>query len=398
MARRRRLRPRRLRPLHQHGPPRPRHQHGRELGFAKLYDERSRAAIIPVFQTLVSIAGGATGYDIFTGVSSDHWDATLDRITKLQHPTFPSDAPIDEHGNLRSLYHAADRLNRFFADHGEALLECEQETDCAYLLYAPYAAISSWIPDDRYWKVDGHEIPRCGHQGFEEFAASCQIAGYSVAMFELEAATAERFAECRSLAIHSAFFMGQAEQQKLADFISAGGRLFISGELPTLDENLQPCDVLRQAVEPAARQGGTNNNPEHNTVHYRAENLFADGSFPQTLANAAVQPRLTYAADMRAYYHRHADRDESFLFVFNFDDQGPVEKWIELDGRRLELTLGAKTCIVLRLQAGRITAHYVKGENEVEAVKDTIRITLGDQTVEGTGDFSSSDAPKTGQV
>jgi hypothetical protein len=32
----------------------------------------------------------------------------------------------------------------------------------------------------------------------------------------------------------------------------------------------------------------------------------------------------------------------------------------------------------------------VKGTNEVEGITDTVRIRIGDQTLEGSGDFSSA--------
>lgn len=353
-------------------------------GFAMLYDERSKYPMIPVFQTLVSVAGGATGYNIFLGVSSDYWEDSLDRITKLQHPTFPSDAPIDEHGNLRALYFAAEFLNRWFAEHGESLLKCELTNDCAYLLYAPYAAISSWVPDARYWGLSEHGIPRCGHQGFEEFSKSLQEAGYSVAMFELEAASAEKLGQYRTLALHAAFFMGADEQAKLAEFVRSGGRLFLSGELPEVDLEWRPCSLLKKTVESALAAGETN-------VVYRRENLFADGKFPETLAAAGIAPSVVYSDSMRVFVHHHRSANESFVFFFNFDVDGSHEKFIEFGGQRIELTLGSKTCGVLRIRSGWIVAHLVKGKNEVEDITDTVRIQLGDQVIEAEGDFSSCD-------
>ena len=351
-------------------------------GFAVLYDQRSKHPVIPFFQTLVTVAGGATGYDIFVGVSSDYWDDSLDRITKLQHPTFPSDAPIDEHGNLRPLYHAAKLLNNWFAEHGDALLHCKLETDCAYLLYAPYAAISSWIPDDRYWNVKEHEIPRCGHRGFEEFSKSCQGAGYSVSMFELEAATTELMSKYRGIAMHTAFFMGQDEQKKIAHHVRSGGRIFLSGELPSVDLEWKSCTVLKDAVESALASSSPN-------VVYRRANLFADGRFPDILAGAGLTPSVVSSDGMRAFVHRHPSENEYFVFFFNFDESGSHEKIVEFDGRRLDLTLGSKTCGVLRIRDERLVAYLVKGANEVEGVTDTIRIRLGDQVVEERGDFSS---------
>lgn len=347
-------------------------------GFGTLYDPRSRHAIVPVYQTLVSLAAGASGYVVFTGTSSDHWDATLDRITKLQHPTFPSHAPIDEHGACRPMYRSAQMLNRWFARHGEALLTCRQEVDAAYLLYAPYAAVSSWIPDERYWRVPEASIPRCGREGCEEFSRAAAEGGYGFAMFELDAAPDALWDECKSVAMHLAFFMDDEAQERLAAWIERGGRAFLSGPLPEVDLTWQPCTVLKDAVRAAQAAG----NPR---VVYRETNLFADGQFAEQLAAAGLQPRLRVSPGLRAFLHRGPEDD--FVFFFHFEGSGP--HGVEYDGLRIDLRLGPKTCGVLRLQGERIVAHVVKGHNEVEEIEADVEIRLGGQTIQGRGDFSS---------
>ncbi len=348
-------------------------------GFGTLYDARSRDPIVPFFQTLVSVAGGASGYVVFVTVGTAYWDETLDKTTKLQCPSFPSHAPVDEHGHLRPMYHTATLLNDWFAAHGEALLECEPPIDVAYLLYAPYAAVSSWIPDERYWHLADHQIPRCGHQGFEEFSRSLQTAGYSFGMFELDAATPAQMRGPRALALHCAFFLGRSEQQKLADFIDSGGCLFLSGELPQYDLAWQPCTILADAVRRATQHAG-------GQVHYRPASWFAAEQFAAAVAQAGIAPQVTYAENMRAYVHRGPEDD--FVFFFNFDQAGEHDKWVEFFGQRLELRLGSKTSGVVRVHRGRLKSYLVKGLNEVEGVTARVRIALGDRVVEQAGDFS----------
>jgi beta-galactosidase len=349
-------------------------------GFGTLYDAKSRYPLIPFYQTLVSVAGGATGYNIFCGVSTDYWDETLDRTTKKQHPTFPSHGPIDEHGNCRPMYYTAKMLSRWFEQNGEDLLRATIDIDAAYLLYAPYAAVSSWVPDERYWKLSGDAIPRCGHDGFEPFSQSLQQAGFSFAMFELEPATDAQMNSSAALAIHTAFYMDEPAQRKLAQFIERGGRLFISGDLPVVDLHWKPCTVLKNAVDKAVKAGNKN-------VAYRKANFFADGRFADAMTKAGLEPKVRYSDNMRAYVHR--GNDDYFIFFFSFDLEGQHDKWIEFYGQRVDLRLGSKTSGVLRVRGGRLVAYVVKGENEVENVKDEIRIQYKDQVIERAGDFSS---------
>jgi hypothetical protein len=185
---------------------------------------------------------------------------------------------------------------------------------------------------------------------------------------------------CRALALHSAFFMEEPAQEKLARHIRSGGRLFISGELPVVDLRWRGCTVLKEAVLDARRR-------RDDRVLYREENLFAGGRFSDVLAEAGIQQNVRFAEKMRACVHR---RDgECFVFFFNFDAAGQHEKWIEFYGHRVDLLLGAKTCGVLRILDGRLVSYLVKGENELEGVTSEVHIRFGDQIVAGTGDLSS---------
>jgi beta-galactosidase len=370
-------------------------------GFAAFYDERSKYPIVPVFQTLVSLAAGATGYDIYTGTSTDYWDDTLDRVTKKQSPTFPSDAPIDAQGNPGLLYDAAAMLNRWFNENGAALLECEPQPEVAYLLYAPYAAVASWVPDEDCWELADHDLPRCGYEALEPWSSSLQRAGYSPVMRELEEAPVEWMLQCQTVAMQMAFFMGRMEQEKLVAFIEQGGRLFVSGELPTVDLDWKPCTLLKDAVERAAQNG--------TQVTYRRENLFADARFADRLAESQILPRVTCSDQFRVLVHYNTEagnteagnteagntegtgEQERFIFFFQMAESASNQAWLELDGERIEMQLGSKTCGVLRITDGKITAHFVKGQNEIAKTVSDIRIQYGEQTIEGQGDFASTE-------
>jgi len=257
------------------------------------------------------------------------------------------------------------------------LLDCEPENDAAFLLYAPYAAVASWVPDDEHWAIAEHDLPRCGYEAFEPWSSSLLRAGYSPVAQQLETATLDWMLSCKSVAIHSAFFMGKAEQQKLAELIRRRGRLFVSGELPSFDLDLKPCTVLKDAVEAAA------NNSQ--TVTYRRENLFADGEFAGRLLEAGIRSRVTCSNKLRVLVH-HGEKDQ-FVFFFHFEDGAPHRQWFDLDGQRVEMQLGSRTCGVLQLVGGKIVSHLVKGHNEIDETTADIRIQCGDQTIEGRGDF-----------
>ncbi len=344
-------------------------------GFGMLYDAKSRFPIIPFYQTLVSIAGGATGYDIYCGVSTDYWDDSLDRITKKQCPTFPSDAPIDENGRCRPMYYTAKFLNDWFAENGEALLECSITTDITYLLYAPYAAVSSWIPDARYWGLADRAIPRCGYEGFEPFSKVLQQAGFSVGMIELESLSQNQSNSPKVVAIQSAFFMDESAQRTLADHVERGGWLVLSSDLPEIDLLGQPCTILRDTLKAVGID----------RILYQLDNYSTNTWLPRLLMESGITPHLSHDASLRAY--AHSSNTDQFIFFFTFDTVGVHDKWIEAGEHRIELQTGSKTCGVLRVRDGRIVSHLIKGTNEVEGIESEIIIRIGEQVIRGRGDF-----------
>ena len=205
---------------------------------------------------------------------------------------------------------------------------------------------------------------------------SLQEAGYTFGMFELESATEEELFQPKGVAIESSFFMDPTSQRKLARFIKNGGRLFISGELPTHDLEMQPCTILKDAIEDGAKN-----------VVFQPANMFAEGKFASVASTAGIEPSVKHSPGMRAYVHRSTK--EAFVFFFNFDLTGSHEKEIRFEGGTIKLRLGSKTSGVLRITDGKLSAYMVKGINEVEGITDRIRIEFAGTVIEKAGDFSS---------
>jgi hypothetical protein len=226
-------------------------------------------------------------------------------------------------------------------------------------------------------------------------------------MRELEEASVDWMLDCRAVSIHTAFFMGQAEQQKLAQFIERGGRLFLSGELPTVDLEMKPCTTLKDVVERASRDrasgdrvsgiraSGDGASGKRGQVLYQRENLFADGRFADRLVAAGIEPRITCSEQFRIMVHyskqdggkQDGSEQDRFVYFFHLADGSANQAWLEIDGERIEMRLGSKTCGVLRIADEKIIAHLVKGHNEIDETVADVRIQYGAQTIEGRGDF-----------
>jgi beta-galactosidase len=347
-------------------------------GFATLYHPLSKYPMIPFFQTLASVAGGCTGYVIFTGLNHSYWLDDLDRSSRKQYRLYPSHAPIGEHGETGEMYAAMSLINEWFAREGEGFLRAELDFDVCFLIYPDYASISSWTPSATEWALP-HAIPRVGADVIEPAARICNGNGVNYEFAELPALSVDELLARKTVAFYSGFFLAKAEQRKLVEFVKRGGKLIISGELPAFDEKMKPCAVLANFIR-----------RKPDGVVYSAGNIFGDeGAFLDSLNKAGWQKRVSYSDLLRAFVYRH--EDDFYVFFFNFDRAGAHDKFVEFYGRRLELTVGSKTCGVVHVRGERIVSYVVKGVNEFEQVTADVRLKLGAQDIEFAGDKAEFD-------
>jgi beta-galactosidase len=347
-------------------------------GFSKLYHPLSKYPIVPFFQTLASLAGGCTGYVVFTGVCHGYWLDELDRTTQKQHRTFPDAAPIGENGEVGPMYDAMKLLGDFFAREGAALLRAEMDMDICFLLVPEYAAISSWVPGPAQWAL-AEAPPRVGTDVLEPATMICNRCGVNYEFAELAALTVDELLAKKRLAIHLGFFLPRALQEKLIAFARRGGQMIAGGELPRYDEFMRPCAALAEfiATEPAG-------------VYYNTGNIFRDErALLANLRRAGWEKKVAVSELLRAFVYRAGD--EFFVYFFHFGGRGVAENFVEFYGRRLGLTLGAKTCGVVRIAGDRIRSYLVKGVNEFENETAAVRLTLGAQTIEIVGDGAAFD-------
>ncbi|NOZ00754.1 MAG: hypothetical protein GXP54_02555, partial [Deltaproteobacteria bacterium] len=342
-------------------------------GFSKLYHPLSKYPMIPFFQTLASVAGGCTGYVVFTGVCHGYWTDDLDRVTKKQYPTFPADAPIGEHGETGAMYEAMNLLNDWFAREGTGFLRAELDTDVCLLVVSEYAAVSSWIPSDDELFA-GHRVPRAGRDVLEPATMAFNKNGVNYRIAELAAMSVDDLLNMGTVAIHTAFFMARADQEKLVEFARRGGRLICSGEMPTLDERMEPCSILADFL--AA--------PPPGVLRFDG-NLFNDETaLMDAMRRAGFKRGVTCSPGLRAFVYR--DKDDFYLFFFNFDRKGAHDKSVDFYGNHLDLTVGSKTCGIVHVRSGRLVSYVVKGVNEFEGEVATVRLKLGEQEIRFNGD------------
>ncbi|MFC5800135.1 beta-galactosidase [Streptomyces formicae] len=299
-------------------------------GFSELYDRAYADAATSFHQTLLALAAGATGFNVYTGVATAGWGDELDI---LHAPPYPDCPPVNADGTPGPKADVVRMLAEFFEEHGAEFLECEPVTGGAFGLYVPYAAVAAWAPQD------ATDTPQCGRT-LRAFHDHMRAHGLDYQVLDLEHATPDDLARHAELTVPGGPFMHAAVQDLLAAYVGGGGRLTVRGTIPDLDERLAPCTALAEAlVEPA---------PVPDT--------------PRSVAEVRV---VRGRAD--AFLRVHPDRPVGYLTVLTqSDNEGPVV--LELSygtaTHTVEVTTAAGGAAVLRITDGSTLDDFlVKGVN-----------------------------------
>lgn len=305
-------------------------------GFSELYDRAYASGTTSFHQTLLALAAGATGFNVYTGVATSDWGDDLDI---LHGPPYPDCPPVDAAGTATAKAGTVRMLADFFAVHGAEFLAARPATGPTWALYAPYAAVAAWNPE-------GHRGgPECGRP-LREFHDRVRAAGQDYRIVDLESATAERLADHPRLTLHGGEFMDARVQGLLADHVRAGRGLELLGPVPRLDERLQPCTLLADALADAPGDRGADRH--------------ATGPVP---GSGPVRVR-SGSAD--AYWRATADGRTGYLTVLvQSDNEGPVTVTLELpEGTRTaEVHAARGGAALLRISAGALDDFLVTGVN-----------------------------------
>ncbi|WP_027346237.1 beta-galactosidase [Hamadaea tsunoensis] len=308
-------------------------------GFSELYDRAYADAATSHHQTLLALAAGATGFNVYTGVGTSGWLRELDD----QHTEpYPDCSPIAEDGSATVKAPVVKALADFFARHGDEFLACVPETGGAFGLYRPYAGIAAWSADP--------DVPQCGRV-LRAYHERMRSAGLDYTLVDLEAATADELAAVEHLTVPGGNFMAEDVQRKLAAYATAGGLLTIEGPLPETDEQLRPCALL--------------------------------AGIP-LVAGPTAEPGARVVAGHADVYRRTGEGGVAYLTVLaQSDNDGPVR--IAVEGEELAFTLARGGAAIVRLVDGALDDVIVKGTNSFLDSAEVAAVTHRGTMISATG-------------
>ncbi len=317
-------------------------------GFSELYGHAFSFDSVSFYQTLLAIALGATGFNIYTGVQTSDWEIELDRIHRRPYPTH---APVSETGELTPKSRIVSMMNEFFALYGVDFLLTRPAKAVAFGFYLPYAHIQAWRSDNAHRNDEALSFADCG-KALMRFERQLLKAHVDFELINLQSVSDEILHQFPILVLSAGCFMDRDTQEKLSRYAKGDRKVLVIGDLPRLDSEFGKCGIL-------SNLSGTI------TVISREE--FYEKNIVDVLVDLGLRESVLTEDSSFIWLYSHPDRDIQYLFVLSSrDHSGLIEfEYKSLNGsRRVELQLPPASGGVVRVEDGRLSAALLKGVND----------------------------------
>jgi len=192
-----------------------------------------------------SIANGLTGWNFYMfsqGRNQRHRGYSGD--------TFYWYTPLTPEAERNSAFPLVKRMGRIVKTSESIIVEAKRKAEVCVLFYPPYYATELERPETGASGLlfNASSIRRPAY--FDGLLRVLQLLNIDYDMADLANAPAEEFMHYRQVWAFSTDEMNAADQQKLVDYVNAGGNLVIYPYLPDREMSQKPCTLLRDSISP----------------------------------------------------------------------------------------------------------------------------------------------------
>ncbi len=159
-------------------------------------------------------------------------------------------APINPEGDLSYTFSRMKRsIHTIMANKEKLATMVEEKDNVAFGFIPDYFMTESYYPKSQAMKeiVNNIESNRTG-SGWEVISKVMLLSTYRFGAIDIQNKEIDE-TKIKVLIIPSARYMSASIQQKLVNFISHGGGILFSGELPIYDMEGEPCTILATALD-----------------------------------------------------------------------------------------------------------------------------------------------------
>lgn len=158
-------------------------------------------------------------------------------------------APIDPEGELNYTYPRMARVNKTIMAVADKLARMEEERDEVSFAFIPdyYMTEYRYPGSEKMEAIVRNLEAHRAHGAWEIMGRAMLLAGYRFGATDIQNKPIDP-AAVPVLALPSALYMHGHIQRKLADYLHAGGKLLVYGQLPVFDMEGKPCTMLADAL------------------------------------------------------------------------------------------------------------------------------------------------------
>lgn len=324
-------------------------------GFSQIYDSRFQYPVICVFETLLAIANGSTGFNVYTAAATASWDDQIDD----KHPKpYPDSSPIKEDGSLTKKYEVLGLLTAFFKHNSADLIESISNSDTAWGFYPPYAYLAAWgIPPEAWQKLGVDQII-CGNGGLDRFQRMFRDNNLDFQILNIESATPSELKRVKNVILHGGFFMDRKTQRKLSAYVHSGGRLIFIKTIPLYDEDFKKFNIL-------------------------SDKAICIPSLEEVLPLVADPDRRLKVNDpaVQVWVYENPKKDIKFFFVLNLSDISGIKEFL-FSATTVKIALPGKSAAVFKIKNSRLESAFVKGINEMQQSSVTPFVSFADERLD----------------
>ena len=198
------------------------------------------------FQSMAYMLWGATGLNIYLGVSCDCW---TDYLAVDAGGVYMHNHPIAEDGTYRASFWTCQQMGALMKHIGDDLVAQDLHQPVAWALYSPYCHAASWNGSSGEWTHAGfNSYPHAAWFGWDSFMALCDRNKTQNGICYPREESVERLLKHPVLFIEGHDWMDEETQGKLADYVERGGVLVMTSRTPYLDDRFKPCTILRDKL------------------------------------------------------------------------------------------------------------------------------------------------------
>jgi beta-galactosidase len=224
-------------------------------GFSDYYDPIYKHGHVSYYQTILAIALGTTGFNVYTAAKTRTWLPDLDLHVK----PYPESAPITETGQRTEKCRLIEIFTRFLAPPsklGMELVNAKSPSTIYFGLYLPYATLHSWIGNNKkVWSKLGFSTPpSVAEHGLSGFHLASEMLGHDYTQVNLEDKRTRStiLGPGNVLVVVTSECLSDDVQTFMLAFVRSGGDLVLAGSLPRWDENFLICSPLRDMIRGAS--------------------------------------------------------------------------------------------------------------------------------------------------